>query len=99
MASKNKLEKDEENAFCKMAFALGCKAIKFIDPSSRNAPDRIVLCPHGRVIFFEFKRLGEDPRPSQSKYHKGLRSLGFKVHVVYTAKEAMRILMEFMYAI
>lgn len=90
-----KLEKEEEDKFVNLAFGRGCKAIKFIDPSSRNAPDRMVFCPKARTIFFEFKRLGDRPRNGQLKYHEGLRSLGFEVYVVYNAVQAACILESF----
>lgn len=91
-----KLEAEEEKIFEGMAFNLGCKAIKFIDPGSRNAPDRIVFCPNGRTLFLEFKRGKEKPRKGQISYHKGLISLGYKVYVVYNAIEAEYILKEFL---
>lgn len=92
-----KLEKEEEDKFVDAAFALGCKAIKFIDPSSRNAPDRMVLCPKGKTIFFEFKRTDKDePRRGQVSYHTGLKRLGFQVFVVYTSSQAEHILKRFL---
>lgn len=91
-----KLEKEEEDKFVDLAFDMGCKAIKYKDPSSRNGPDRMVLCPKARTAWFEFKRPGEDPRPGQDKYHEGLRGLGFRVYVVYSAKQAERILEGFL---
>jgi len=93
--SQTKLEIEEEKKFEELAFDLGCKAIKFVIPGIRNAPDRLVLCPESRVIFFEFKRIGEDPRPGQTWFHNGLRAFGFECHVVYTAEEAVRILKKF----
>jgi hypothetical protein len=83
-----KLEVEEERKFKELAYGLGCLAVKFVDPAKTGAPDRIVFCPNGRTIFFEFKRQGEEPRRDQLDYHKGLRALGFHVLVVYSAKEA-----------
>jgi len=94
--NKQKLETEEEEKFVDLAFDLGCKAIKFIDPGSRNGPDRMVLCPKGRTIWFEFKRKDEEPRSGQYKYHDGLRSLGFLVYVVVEATQAEWILKRFL---
>jgi hypothetical protein len=93
---KTKLEIEEEKKFEEEAFELQCKAIKFAIPGVRNAPDRLVLCPSSRVIFFEFKRKGENPRPGQTWFHQGLMSFGFECHVVYTAEEAIKILKRFL---
>lgn len=90
------LEIDEEEKFADRAFALGCKAIKFIIPGVRNAPDRQVLCPGGRVIFFEFKKTGKSARRGQKKFHAGLRSMGFECYVVYTADQAEGYLRKFL---
>jgi hypothetical protein len=75
------LEKEIEDKFCEYAREKGCEPIKFKDPSRRDAPDRMVLCPGGRTIFFEFKRPGEKPRYGQLQYHRALENLGFFVCV------------------
>jgi hypothetical protein len=91
-----KLETDEERKFVKAAYDIGCKAIKFVDPASRNAPDRMVLCPGGRVIFFEFKVPGKSSRRGQKKYQRGLEGMYFEVHEVTTCAHAMRLLKRFL---
>lgn len=91
-----KLEVDEERKFVNKCAEFGCKAIKFVDGSSRNAPDRMVYCPGGRVIFFEFKAKGKRPRRGQIKYQAGLKSMGFTCYVVYTAEQAINYLKDFL---
>lgn len=91
-----KLETEEEKKFVEEAFKIGCKAIKFVDPGSINAPDRMVLCPHARVIFFEFKRPGKDSRRGQKTYQKGLEGMMFEVHQVYTCEQALVLLKDFL---
>lgn len=91
-----KLEIDEEKKFEDRAFALGCKAIKFVIPGIRNAPDRQVLCPGGRTIFFEFKKDKKKPRRGQTIFHEGLKSMGFECYVVYTADQAEEHLRRFL---
>jgi hypothetical protein len=93
------LEKIIEDEFCEYAREQGCEPIKFKDPSRRDAPDRMVLCPTARTIFFEFKRPGEKPRPGQLQYHEGLRALGFECHVVDNYYDAFKIFNYFLYSL
>lgn len=90
-----KLEKDEEDAFVVEASKIGCAAIKFKHQGMRGAPDREVFCPKARVIFFEFKREGEERTHQQIQFAKSLNKLGFEVHCVYTCEEALLILKRF----
>ena len=43
-------------------------------------PDRIVLLPHGKMVFVEVKALGEKPRPLQARGKNQLELLGFSVY-------------------
>lgn len=51
-----KLEKAIEQKLVKLVEANGGRCIKWTSPSSSGVPDRIVILPHGRVIFIETKR-------------------------------------------
>ena len=51
-----KLEKAIEQKLVKLVEANGGRCIKWTSPSSSGVPDRIVILPHGRVIFVETKR-------------------------------------------
>lgn len=61
---------------------IGGKALKFVSPGMSGVPDRIVLLPHGRIIFVELKAPGKKPRPIQIKRIKELKDLGFDVRVI-----------------
>jgi hypothetical protein len=51
-------------------------------------PDRLVLLPGGRILFFELKRpKGGKFEPRQPRVHKLLRDLGFRVYVCKTKDE------------
>jgi hypothetical protein len=60
-------------------------------------PDRSVLCNDGRIIFFEFKRVGHESRlrPQQRQWRKRLEQLGFEYHVVSSAEQAQLHLTNF----
>lgn len=45
-------------------------------------PDHLFITKPRRVIWIEFKRRGEAPRPNQAKRLKELRDMGFECHVV-----------------
>lgn len=71
---ENKLKKEIE--------LIGGKALKFVSPGISGVPDRIVLLPHGRIVFIELKAPGKKPRPIQIKRIKELKDLGFDVRVI-----------------
>lgn len=51
-------------------------------------PDRLVLLPGGRILFFELKRpKGGKFEPKQPRIHAMLRGLGFRVYVCKTKEE------------
>jgi hypothetical protein len=68
--------------------------IKFISPSSRGVPDRIVLAKPGRIIFVELKREGETPTALQRHWQKILKSFGFDARVIIGMEEAMSFVEE-----
>ena len=63
--------------------------IKFLSPSMVGVPDRIVITPHGRIIFVELKREGGVISPMQKYIHKLLRKYHVEVRVVIGLREAM----------
>ncbi|MCI6275994.1 MAG: VRR-NUC domain-containing protein [Clostridium sp.] len=71
-----------ENRLKKEIELIGGKALKFVSPGMSGVPDRIVLLPHGRIVFIELKAPGKKPRPIQIKRIKELRDLGFDVRVI-----------------
>jgi len=92
-----RLEKVEELKFCKYVRARGWKCIKLSTAGpfgERGHSDRLVLAPYKVALFFEFKRKGEVPTQMQIRRHTELITMGFQVHVVYTAQEAIKILLD-----
>lgn len=68
--------------------ALGGMCPKFVDPSRRGAPDRMVILPGYPIHFVEMKRykLGV-VRPWQERYHADLRRCGHKVWVLRSKED------------
>jgi hypothetical protein len=68
--------------------ALGGMCPKFVDPSRRGAPDRMVLLPGHPVYFVEMKRYKVGKvRSWQERYHADLRACGHKVWVLWSKEE------------
>ena len=62
-------------------------ALKFVSPGLNGVPDRIVLLPHGRIIFVETKAPKKELRKLQ-KYVCGLiAGLGFDVRCIDTKEK------------
>lgn len=75
------LERSVEAKFCRYATRLGGRAIKLRNTGRRHDVDRILVLPHGVVVWVELKRPGNKPRPGQKRHHAWLRRLGHKVLV------------------
>ena len=67
-------------------------AYKFKSPSRRGVPDRLVIGPHGRHFFIEFKGEKESVRPEQKREINRLIDLGHCVYIVREKNEAINIL-------
>lgn len=74
-----KKESSIERDFVDRVRRLGCKAVKYEDPSERGNTDRIVLIPGGTAAFVEFKRHGEMPKDHQYRRMEEIRNMGFEV--------------------
>ncbi|ADK16693.1 VRR-NUC domain-containing protein [Clostridium ljungdahlii] len=61
---------------------IGGKALKFVSPGMSGVPDRIVLLPHGKIIFVELKAPGKKRRKLQEYRAKELNTLGFRVECI-----------------
>ena len=61
---------------------IGGKSLKFTSPGVAGVPDRIVLLPHGKLIFVELKAPGKTPSPIQKYRAKEYRALGFDVRCI-----------------
>jgi hypothetical protein len=55
------LEKQIEKKVCDYAKERGMLVYKFTSPNRMAVPDRLFICPDGRVFFIEFKREGQSP--------------------------------------
>lgn len=60
----------------------GCLALKLNVLGFRGWPDRLYIYHGPKVMFIEFKRLGEKPRKLQEYIHATLRKYGCRVEVV-----------------
>jgi hypothetical protein len=73
---------------------LGGQALKFISPGVSGVPDRIVLLPHGRLIFIELKAPGKKTRPIQEYRIKKIRDLGFRVEIIDSIEKVDKFVKE-----
>ena len=89
-------EADIENKFCKFAKTKGCESLKLVFLNKKGFPDRTVLCPKGRILFIEFKRLGKKQSPAQKLVQRMLERLGFEYYVCDQIGQAENILENFL---
>ncbi len=61
---------------------MGGIAFKFTTPSINGVPDRLVLLPHGKLVFVELKAPGKKMRPLQVRRKRQLERLGFLVYCI-----------------
>lgn len=83
------LEKEIESKMRTLIKQRGGIFIKFVSPSSRGVPDRIVLKNPGMIIFIELKREGETPTALQKRWNRILRSFGFDARIIIGMQEAL----------
>lgn len=55
----------------------------------RGWPDRMIMWQGEHVLFVEFKRPGEEPRPLQAYVHQLLRRMGFSIAVFDDTQKAL----------
>lgn len=75
-----KSEKSIEAAVTKYAKAQGCLCYKFVSPSNRGVPDRIIIGPTGKVLFLELKAPGKVPTPLQAHTLQQMFDKGAAAH-------------------
>lgn len=94
MASKkDQLESEVERYLREQTESVGGKCVKFLPDFSRGWPDRILLLPHGILVWVETKRpVGGHVDPAQNVAHVVLRRLGQRVEIVWTKEEVDRLL-------
>jgi len=73
---------------------IGGKALKFVSPGVAGVPDRIVLLPHGKIIFVELKAPGKKLSVIQEYRGKEYRTLGFDVRCIDSVELIMKLIEE-----
>ena len=82
------LEKNIEKKLVDVVRRRGGLCLKWICPGWAGVPDRIILLPHGRVIFAELKRPQGGVVSSRQKWWADkLRALGFAHYYIYDAED------------
>lgn len=92
---KDQLESEVEKYLREQVEKRGGKCVKFIPDFSRGFPDRVVMLPHGVLVWVETKRpVGGRVDPAQNVQHVILRRLGQLVEVVRSKEEVDSLLKE-----
>lgn len=85
----NEKESEVEAYFCEQIELGGGFVAKFVDPTRRGAPDRIVFMPGGCVYFVELKRpKGGRYSALQYAYHAELALRGTTVYCIHSREQA-----------
>lgn len=90
-----KPEKVAERRFARRVDEAGGDAIKLSMQGPygrRGRNDRLTVMPGRVIVFFEFKKEGEEATKLQSFMHRKYRRMGIPVYVVYTCEEAWDLL-------
>ena len=90
----SELERTIEQRMGRELKALGCLYYKWTSPGTRGVPDRIVVCPDGRVVFLELKREDGIVSPQQKIHIRQLREHGQDVRVIWGAPDALEFVTE-----
>jgi hypothetical protein len=78
------LERTVEAHFVARTVRAGGEQRKIAYVGRRNAVDRLLVLPGGRVFFVELKRPGKTAREGQEREHNRLRAVGADVRVLDT---------------
>lgn len=82
------LEKEVESRLrTQVKNKLGGMALKFVSPGLNGVPDRIVLLPHGRIVFVETKAPKKNLRKLQQYVCDLIAGLGFDVRRIDTKEK------------
>lgn len=88
-------ERSIEISLCDRVARLGGWAIKIPALHVTGIPDRLCLLPGGRLFFAETKAPGKKPRSIQKIVHARLQALGFRVEVIDSKDQIVKILKEY----
>lgn len=88
------LEKDIEDAVCEYAKGKGMLCYKFVSPSYRSVPDRMVIVPGDDpfIFFIEFKSETGKLTPGQNREIRRLTDAGVTVLVVNNVEEGKKLI-------
>ncbi len=92
MTDKPPVEKKIEDWACGEFRKLGCYTFKGKQDNSNDWPDRLVLKPTREFFWVEFKRIGEEPRPSQRTKFRELRKKGHHIYICRTANDVQDVI-------
>ncbi len=84
-------ERDVEAHLVKVAKERGYTAEKFVSPSRRSVPDRLVTGPNRTIFFVELKAPGKKVTAAQARDHEKRRNNGFSVYVLDSKAEVDRL--------
>ena len=87
MASEIILEREIEKIFVSGINREGGVAYKFVSPGNSGVPDRIVILPHGRIIFVELKTACGSLTKLQQAQCQKISNLGAEVYVLCGLKD------------
>ena len=81
------LEKEIEARLVRKVKELGGIAYKFVSPAHRGVADRIVVLPHGNVVFVELKTATGKLSPLQEVFARDMERLGQNYIVLKSREE------------
>ena len=87
------LEKEIEAEFVVWCANQGCLAYKLNFVGKRGAPDRMVICPKGKVVFIELKRPGGEASSNQLRIQREWRNKGHIVEICDDLNKAKIIIL------
>jgi hypothetical protein len=86
------LERFIERNVCEYAKGKGFLHYKFVSPSNRGVPDRIVVSPHGQIFFIEFKNEKAKLTKLQKHVIDNLTRCFCNVYVIRTVADGMNLI-------
>lgn len=85
------LEKVVEKKVCDYARKKGWLVYKFVSPSQRGVPDRL-LAYRGHVLFIEFKQAGKKPTKLQLHHLDRLTDAGLDAVVIDNVETGIKLI-------
>lgn len=86
------LESSIEKYFKAQCEKRGWLCLKFVSPSRRGVPDRLVIRSCARMAFVELKRPSGRLSILQMAMIRRLKAFGVEVHVIWSKEEAQELI-------